>query len=367
MRMKISHITSAHPRHDVRVYLKECCSLANAGHHVSLICADGKGEEESRGVKIYDVGKPKGRSDRALNAVNRIGTLVRTLRPDFVHFHDPELIGLGVWFSCNRIKVIYDAHEDVPADIVTKAWIPRGLRGATARGMDLAEKAGARFFHRIVTATPAIARRFPKSKTLVIQNYPLLSEFSKNMSAPYNDRPPIFAYAGAISLERGFKEMIAAAELAATSKNLHLRLAGNFAEPVPMQEMIADRQAILYEGMLNRADTGRMLSEARAGLVLFQPHKNHVDAQPTKLFEYMSAGIPVIASNFPLWQDIINGGQCGICVNPRSVPDIANAMLWILRNPHEAKQMGERGKKLVLERYNWETQIPMLMSIYQDG
>lgn len=364
--MNICHITTVHPRNDIRVFLKQCRSLADAGHNVSLICADGLGDEETGGVRIHDVGKTRSRIDRAMNATRRVGAMVRKMRPDYVHFHDPELIPLAACLGRSGMKVIYDVHENVPADIVTKEWIPYGLRGITARGMDLAEKAGSRYFHRVVTATPAIAKRFPASKTTLVQNFPFLSELDSASPAPYANRPPYFVYAGGITYERGFNEMMAAAEIAATKEEVYLRLAGGLADPDRMQEMIySDLYPVSYKGILSRADMASMLSEARAGLVLFQPHQNHIDAQPNKLFEYMSAGLPVIASNFPLWREIIEGGQCGICVDPRNALSIADAMVWIIQNPGEAEKMGQRGKALVSEQYNWDTQIPALLSVYQ--
>lgn len=364
--MNICHITTVHPRNDIRVFLKECRSLADAGHQVSLICADGQGDDEAGGVTIYDVGAPRSRIDRALNATRRVTTMARKLRPDFVHFHDPELIPFAARLGRAGIKVVYDVHENVPADIVTKEWIPYGLRGATARGMDVAERAGSRYFHRVVTATPAIAKRFPASKTTVVQNFPFLSELDATAPTPYSARPPYFVYAGGITYERGFNEMMAAAEVASMKEEIYLRLAGSLADPDRMQEMIySDLYPVSYKGLLSRADMATMLSEARAGLVLFQPHQNHIDAQPNKLFEYMSAGLPIIASNFPLWREIIEVGKCGICVDPRNALSIADAMVWIIQNPDEAEEMGHRGKALVSERYNWGTQTAALMSVYQ--
>lgn len=331
-----------------------------------MICADGLGDDEMGGVRIYDVGAPRSRIDRALNATRRVGAMVRKLRPDFVHFHDPELIPLAARLGRAGVKVIYDVHENVPADIVTKEWIPYGLRGITACGMDVAEKAGSRYFHRVVTATPTIAKRFPASKTTIVQNYPFLSELDASAPAPYADRPPYFVYAGGITYERGFNEMMAAAQVASKNTEVYLQLAGSLGDPDRMQEMIySDLYPVGYKGVLSRADMAIMLSQARAGLVLFQPHRNHIDAQPNKLFEYMSAGLPIIASDFPLWREIIEDGKCGICVDPRNARSIADAMVWIIQNPDEAEEMGQRGKALVSQRYNWDTQTPALLSVYQ--
>lgn len=80
----------------------------------------------------------------------------------------------------------------------------------------------------------------------------------------------------------------------------------------------------------------------------------------------MSAGLPVIASDFPLWRTIVDGVQCGLLVDPQDPNDIAHAMQWILENPEKAKQMGKNGKRAVEETYNWEKESKKLISMYNE-
>ena len=102
-----------------------------------------------------------------------------------------------------------------------------------------------------------------------------------------------------------------------------------------------------------------------AGLVTFYPLPNHVDAQPNKMFEYMSSGLPVIASNFPLWKKIIEGNKCGLCVDPLDPAAIAKAIDYIVSHPDEARAMGENGKRAVYEKYNWGVESEKLISLYR--
>ncbi len=121
-----------------------------------------------------------------------------------------------------------------------------------------------------------------------------------------------------------------------------------------------------YRGQVDRPEIVQILAESAAGLVLFHPGPNHTDSQPNKLFEYMAAGLPVIASNFPLWKEIVEKNNCGICVNPLKVQEIAEAINWVLQNPADAAEMGRNGRKAVLEKYNWETESKKLIKFYEE-
>ena len=108
------------------------------------------------------------------------------------------------------------------------------------------------------------------------------------------------------------------------------------------------------------------MSCSKAGIVTFHPLPNHIDAQPNKMFEYMSAGLPIITSNFPLWKEIVEGNNCGICINPLEPKEIAQAIEYIITHPKEAEQMGQNGKKAVLEKYNWGVEEKKLFEIYKE-
>jgi len=107
------------------------------------------------------------------------------------------------------------------------------------------------------------------------------------------------------------------------------------------------------------------LDKLRVGLVLFYPEPNQINSQPNKLFEYMSAEIPIVASNFPLWKEIVEGNQCGICVDPLNPEEIARAIEYLITHPDEAQRMGENGRKAVIEKYNWESESKKLIELYR--
>jgi glycosyltransferase involved in cell wall biosynthesis len=108
------------------------------------------------------------------------------------------------------------------------------------------------------------------------------------------------------------------------------------------------------------------MGQSKAGVVTFLPAPNHIDSQPNKMFEYMSAGLPIITSNFPLWKEIVEGNSCGICVNPLESKEIAEAIEYIVSHPKGAEQMGQNGKRAVLEKYNWQVEEKKLFEVYEE-
>ena len=279
----------------------------------------------------------------------------------------PELIPVGLAAKLLRVRVVYDVHEDVPRQIQGRNDMNIGLRYVLSAGASFAEWMAARFFDAIVCATPSIARRFPPAKTVEVQNYPIVAELATAKPVTYDKRPPRFVYAGGITQLRGAREMADAVGNPWFDSTIELCLAGSF-RPASLQQEVetsAGAANIQFFGQLSRAKLAELLGTARAGLVLFHEAPNHVNAQPNKLFEYMSVGLPVIASDFPLWRDLIDGIGSGILVDPKSPQAIADAMRWMLENPQEAEAMGRRGKETVESRMNWAHESKNLLGLYQ--
>jgi hypothetical protein len=363
-------LTTVHPRNDTRIFIKQVHSLFDAfGSDVCLVVADGLGDVVRSGEPaIIDLGKlPAGRMGRALAGSVRALRLLWHARPQVVHFHDPELILLGFLLRLRGCMVIYDVHEDVPRQTMGKYWIPVVLRWPVAQAMAALEWLAARAFNAVVPATPTIAARFPPSKTFLVQNFPIQAELVAAQPQVYRDRPDVFAYVGGIADIRGGREMVAAVDRVEDHPGAILEMAGGIGPEGFAQELrqLPAWSRVRYRGQLGRRDVASMLGHARAGLVLFHPLPNHVDAQPNKLFEYMSAGLPVIASDFPLWRQIVAGASCGLLVDPLNPDAIATAMRWILDNPDEAQQMGANGRQAVQDRYNWAQESSRLVQMYR--
>jgi glycosyltransferase involved in cell wall biosynthesis len=172
------------------------------------------------------------------------------------------------------------------------------------------------------------------------------------------------AYIGGISRIRGIVEVVKAMQK--QSSDARLQLGGSFSE-IEFEKQI--RKEVGWNkvdalGWLGRNDVKGVLHDSIAGLVTLHPVINYVDALPVKMFEYMSAGLPVIASNFPLWKRIVEGNRCGLCVDPLDPQAIAEAIDYLVSHPIEAGQMGRNGQKAVLKHYNWENEEKKLIDFY---
>lgn len=342
-----------------------CRSLATKGYDVSMIVADGKGPEIKENVAIYDVGKPRNRILRMLYTTRRIKKEATKLNADLYHLHDPELIPLGVLLKKRGKIVIYDAHEDLPLQILSKPYLNILLKKLFSRVTNQYLKFACSKFNAIVAATPAIDEKFKTiSKKLVnINNFPILDEFSFT-SIDWISKNKQVCYIGGFSTVRGIKEIVSA--IALVKGEIRLVLGGYFIEPGfdLLVKSLPGWSSVDDLGFLDREGVSRLLSNSYAGLVTLQPTRNYIDSLPVKMFEYMAAGLPVIASNFPLWKEIIEIHKCGICVDPTKPEEIANAIDLMIDNPELAAEMGENGKRAVSKQFNWKIEEKKLFDLY---
>jgi glycosyltransferase involved in cell wall biosynthesis len=365
--MRVCHLSTVHRGLDVRIFYKECISLASAGYDTHLVIQAESSDvhiASSHGVHLHCLPRHKSRFKRLLISGLFCALYSLRLNSHVYHFHDPELIPLGIILRLLGKKVIYDVHEDLPRDILSKDWIAPSFRRLISVLAEAVEKLASRNFFSVVSATPFIARRFVRKgfRAAVINNYPRLTEFG--VDDPSSIKRHEICYVGGISRTRGIQEIVQAMGLVESSVSLNI--CGHFAE-TDVEKFCASEPGWKHVnplGFVDRAGVRDVLARSMAGLVTLHPLPNYIDAQPIKMFEYMSAGLPVIASDFPLWREIIAGNDCGLLVDPLNPAAIAEAIDYLITHPKDAQRMGRNGRRAVENQYNWEHEGQKLLAFY---
>ena len=361
--MKICHLTSVHKPEDIRIFHKECSSLARAGYEVNIIAVN-CGNYFINNIPVYSVDiKYSGRLKRMITVPKAILKKSLELNCDIYHFHDPELIPVGLKLKRKGKKVIYDVHEDLPRQTLSKQYLKSWLRPTVAKFIEWYENNKSKKFDYIITSTPFIRDRFLKinKNTVDVRNYPVLDKsFIYNN---WSDKKNAVCYIGGLEEARGIKEMMEAFRFV----NCGFFIGGLF-DNENIKEEIYNMPAwekVNYYGYVNRNEANNIYSDSKIGLVTLHPIINYIDALPVKMFEYMHAGIPVIASNIPLWKEIVEGNNCGVCVNPLQPKEIAEAINYLLTNDEIAEEMGRNGRNAVLNKYNWNIEEKKLLNMYK--
>lgn len=360
---RIVHLSSAHPDRDVRIFLKECTSLASflSDSEVHLVLA-GVEERVENNTTIHSVTARNGsRIHRMWTTVNEVYSKAISLEADVYHLHDPELLRIALKLKRAGKKVIYDAHEDLPRQLLGKSYLP--FKSLVSKVFEKYENCVVKKLDGVITATPFIRDRFSKihPNVIDINNYPLLQEIE--FEDPQNESSHNICYIGGITSIRGIKELVDAMGFTES----FLDLAGTISEDfknVLIQSMGWDK--VKTWGLVTRKVASEIKTKSFAGIVTFLPLPNHINSQPNKIFEYMASGLPVIGSDFPMWRSLLVDNNCGICVDPNNPNSIAAAIRFLQENPILAKEMGNNGKRLVREKYNWSIEENRLIAFYLD-
>jgi glycosyltransferase involved in cell wall biosynthesis len=364
---KVVHLTSVHSARDVRIFHKECTSLAHAGYEVVLLAPHTR-DEILDGVQVRALASSCRRLSRMTAGVARICKKAFHEQADIYHLHDPELLPVGLFLAGCGKTVIYDIHENVPLDIRDKEYLPSWSRSTISVFADRIEQFCSRHIAALIPATASIAQRVSKfnPRTVLVQNYPRVSE-SKVDHVPWNKRPSWVAYVGGLNAVRGGRELVRAMGLLPRGLEATLQLMGPYSPQFRGELQHIDGWSRVCErGVISRSQVAEALAQSRCGLLVNHPIQNHTDSEPNKMFEYMAAGLPLITSDFPLWREVIQRERCGLTVNPLDPKAIAQAIEYILTHDDEAREMGLRGHRAVEQRYNWCIAERRLLNLYSE-
>jgi glycosyltransferase involved in cell wall biosynthesis len=322
------------------------------------------------GVRIHPLKKPSTRLARLF--LTGPGLFLKALRvnADLYHFHSPEIIPYALILKALGKKVIYDVHELYSLDIPEKKWLP--LKGLFLALYQYFEKLSCRkFFLVLAEISYAIYYRDKAMRFEVVQNFvqPYLFQ-SIAMQPPKPERNTLIMV-GTPAARRGLPVIFEALKiLKNTGARVHFLCVGNLNKD--LETLLAESEAykevknqVEFTGYIPIPDAYARAAECFAGIALPEDLPNHRESYPTKLFEYMAVGLPVICSDFPINREVVEGENCGICVDPDNASDIADAIRYFQSSPIVCRDMGERGKAAVQTKYNWKTEGEKLRNVYK--
>lgn len=369
-RLRIGVLTSVHPPGDTRVFYREARSAAAAGHDVHLV-APGAAEATVDGVHCHRLPRFGGRAGRPLRWPVLFWKAWR-LRADVYHIHDPELLPWAVAFRrARRRPVIYDCHEYVPEDILSKHWVPRPARRPLAWVAARVERLSARWLDAVIAVTADMAGRFRpvQPETVLVRNLPEVGP----LPVPAPAREPVVIHSGLMNAERGLGILLETARLVRERhpecRFVVLGPVEWFGVPAPLRQMAGEEWAaagVEFAGAVPYPEVEGHLLRASVGWLPRDPAvRNNLLAWPNKLAEYMAAALPVVASDLPTQARVVREEECGVVVEAMSPAAHANAICRLLGDPAAARRLGENGRRAAEQRYNWAAEAVTLLDLYE--
>lgn len=362
---RVCHVTSVHDSTDVRVFKKECVSLAKK-YDVFLV-AKGESREES-GVNVIGVGEaPKNRLKRMASFSKKVFDKAFSLSCDIYHFHDPELLPFALKMKRKGKIVIFDSHEMYSEQICNRTYLRKWIRNLIAALYSLYEryvmkKLDAVIFPCLINGKHPFEGRCNIVET--VDNFPIISElydrYDKNCKKIANSA----CYVGSISANRGVTNFIKAASIV----NGLALLGGPFDSreyEIELKSM-TEYKNVNYFGLLNREQVFNIISSSMVGMANLKNvgQYNKYDNLATKVYEYMSLGVPVILSKSPFNEMIMGQYNFGICVDPDNIEETADAMNRLFKDEELRKMMGNNGRMAVKNHFNWLTEERKLFQLY---
>lgn len=365
---KICHISSVHFALDTRIFYRMCMSLKK-NYEVDLIAVHDK-KEVLNGIQIIPFKRFHNRPIRILFGWFIMFFKAIRRNAKIYHIHDPELIPCGLLLKLMGKIVILDIHENIAEDLFDKPWIKN--QQFIFKIFHFFEKLACKYFY-ILLAENSYEKRYrnlAKNWSTVL-NYCDL-EFFGQIEKRRNPQGKLkLFYIGIVLENRGILQIIETVK--------KLKNEGYHAEFHCVGELYSDlnnkikslpylqeiESQLFFHGRMNLEEGYRLSEEMDIGMCIIWPMSNSVESYPTKLFEYMSIGLPIVTSNFNLYKEIVEGNNCGICVGPKDTEEMKKAILSIHTDVKKSELMGKNGKMAAKEKYNWKSEELVLMGVYE--
>jgi len=372
-RYRIVIVTSLHPDFDSRIW-KYAKLLASAGHSISLICPWDVENGIRDGVRFVPFKRARSRMGRFLTPYRLLRVLFPLLsKIDLVHFHDLDILPFMTILSLFK-KVVYDIHENYPDEIAAKTWLPSPVRAPLAWLVKYGQLACAQQVRNLVLVSKFQERDVYGGRLRItyIKNY-ASRELIDEVKGDYDSRSPAVILTGSQYLDNGsLLYLEIASRVLRTNKNVIFYAADRFGSDRHFRQEILDEVRLRglqesYVLLPNIAPHRLMtyLNRATIGVSADLRVTRRIKAVPTKLFEYMAAGLPIVASDLPAQIDLVMGNNAGILARPEEPETFVQAILQLIDNRELASKLGSNGQRAFARLYSWEAQIQTLEAYYR--
>ncbi len=367
--IKICQVISGYHRTDARIFQRQCKSLLSAGFEVSILTNDSDNDEVIDGIKIFTCRKKwKNRLKIILFAKKQFYNDAIRVDADIYQLHSPELLGLGRALQKKNKKVIYDAHEDMPRHILEKEWIPNFLRKPLSLVVEQYMNVVLSKYNAIISPHSHVVGYLSciNSNVKLITNFPLIQNRNEFTFEDYLRRGKKMCYTGTVYLYSNQEEIL---DAISKIKGLNYLVPGYFhPEHLKSLEVRNGFSKLQFLGRLSSEEMIAFYDQMTIGVVIYNYKLNlgyKLGSYGTnKIFEYMEAGLPFICTDYILWKEIVDQYNCGICVEPGNSEQIENAIKFLIDNPLIAYQMGQNGRKAILNKYNWRSQEEEYINLF---
>jgi hypothetical protein len=362
----VCEITTIHRPFDARIYERSFKCLSENGFTVCLISTWDKPDNFACEQWI-SVAPPKNRTGRLLHGFKVFRCAMRQQVKAY-HFHDIDFLLWGILLKIlKRVPVVYDCHENYPIEIRHhKEWISPILRPPLALLARLIEDCAVRYFKHCVVVVPYQVQRFSKLGA----NIALVRNFANLVPKRDLTHGKALICSGSISVSYGAEILLNIGRVL-RKRNIDLKLIvadrfisndlkNRFCETVENEHLPIDIHPNVKPSMI---DT--FLSKGFIGIAVEQNTPEKTLAIPTKLFEYMATGLPIIASDLPLTKEIIHNSKSGITVTSDDANQYVDAVEYLLSNPLVFSEMREHGFNAIENEYSWKNEKETLVKFFK--
>lgn len=361
--MKICHLTITNQCHLPRLY-KECKSAKQVGYKPYIV----SGGDTFVDAGIQYIGVPFRYSSRRkmFRLAKEVVNKGLEIDADIYQLHDPIFLLFALKLKRRGKKVIFDSHEFYGLQIREKQYLPKILRNSIAYIYMCLEAYICKRIDAVIQVCTLEGLDYFKKrcrKTIFLINASESLFFVPNNIIPFERRNKV-VHVGALTYNRGITHLVEAG----LYTNVKIELVGSFSSKTYEEQVqqISGYENVIYRGYVDKKELPSILNESFAGIstLLNVGQYSKIDTLPTKVYEYMAMGLPVILSNTPYNVTLNRKYDFAICVDPADSKNIAQAINYLKDNPSIAKEMGERGRQLVLNYFNWEIEGKKLLELY---